>query len=89
MSGIERKIDNLGRIVIPISYRKALGLKSEDSLTISLKKDEIIISAKKHVCAICGNAMDRAENMRVQKLYKGYKRKRERVIPFSFFIAIR
>ena len=46
MSGIERKIDNLGRIVIPISYRKALRLKSEDSLTISLKKDEIIISAK-------------------------------------------
>lgn len=67
MSGIERKIDNLGRIVIPISYRKALGLKSEDSLMISLKKDEIIISAKKHVCAICGNAMDRAENMRVCK----------------------
>ena len=65
MSGIERKIDNLGRIVIPISYRKALGLNNEDSVTVSLENGNIIISAKKHMCAICGKILEHTADIRI------------------------
>ena len=65
MRGVERKIDNLGRIVIPISHRKALGLSSEDTVTISLESDKIIISPKKLICACCGQSLDHTSNMRI------------------------
>lgn len=65
MSGIERKIDNLGRIVIPISYRKALRLQNNDSVTVSLENGNIIISAKRRICAICGSALECIGNIRI------------------------
>ncbi len=41
--GIERKFDKLGRIVIPIEFRNALGLKEKDSIEIFLLQDGIFI----------------------------------------------
>ena len=39
-----RKIDNLGRIVIPKDFRYILDIKNNDELNIDLKDDKIIIS---------------------------------------------
>lgn len=44
MKGIIRKIDALGRIVIPKEMRKALNLKTNSPLTIELDDDKIILS---------------------------------------------
>ena len=41
---IIRRIDELGRIVIPKTYRKQLGIKHDDNLTIKLINNEITIS---------------------------------------------
>lgn len=41
--GIERKFDKLGRIVIPIEFRNALGLKEKDIVEIFLLQDGIFI----------------------------------------------
>lgn len=41
--GLERKFDKLGRIVIPIEFRNALGLKEKDSVEIFLIQDGIFI----------------------------------------------
>lgn len=44
--GTIRRIDNLGRIVLPKSIRKALKIKSSDNLEIYIEGENIII--KKH-----------------------------------------
>lgn len=41
--GVSRKIDELGRIVLPIEYRKELDLKVRDSVEIFLLEDGIYI----------------------------------------------
>ncbi len=43
MSGIVRKVDELGRIVIPKELRKNLNIKNSDDLEISIDNDKIIL----------------------------------------------
>ena len=59
MSGIEKEIDVLGRIVIPMSYRKKLGLKQNDKVILSLIDNQIIISASDSKCLLCGANTDK------------------------------
>ncbi|MBQ7333808.1 MAG: AbrB/MazE/SpoVT family DNA-binding domain-containing protein [Clostridia bacterium] len=54
MSGIERRIDKVGRIVLPKSYVKKLGIKANDKLSISLKDNLIIVCSVEKLCALCG-----------------------------------
>lgn len=54
-----KKMDPLGRIVIPRDVRKKLSLESGDEIEIEYKKDQLIISlCKKHVCKHCGGHCD-------------------------------
>ena len=41
--GIVRKIDKIGRLVIPIEYYKKLGISREDEVEIFSTNDEIVI----------------------------------------------
>lgn len=50
--GIIRRVDNLGRIVIPIEIRRALSIEIKDPLEISLRGDEIILQRVKTSCAL-------------------------------------
>lgn len=42
-TGIVRKIDDLGRVVIPAEYRRVLGIKEGDELEIELENDRVTI----------------------------------------------
>lgn len=55
MSGVKRQIDKLGRIVIPISYRKFLNLSENSYLNITLDDNSIVITPCQKHCALCGN----------------------------------
>ena len=55
MSGVKRQVDRLGRIVIPMSYRKHLRLTVNSDVNISLENNSIIITPDRKCCAICGN----------------------------------
>lgn len=46
MINISRKIDELGRIVIPIEVRKELGIKDGESLDITIIKNKIVLEKK-------------------------------------------
>jgi len=50
----KRKIDELGRIVLPADYREALGLTSRSGVEITLDGDRIILTAEKPMCKLCG-----------------------------------
>lgn len=43
MSGIVRKVDELGRIVIPKELRKNLNIKNSDDLEITIDNDRIVL----------------------------------------------
>ena len=51
--GMRRKIDKLGRVVIPKSLRNALGVDLNDEISMTLNGDSIVISKASGICAIC------------------------------------
>ena len=53
-AGITRRIDKLGRVVIPISMRKANNLGVEDPVDISVENDSIVIRKSGPACVFCG-----------------------------------
>ena len=55
-TGIVRKVDELGRIVIPIELRKSLDIKEKDSMEIYVEEDHIILKKYSPACFFCNNA---------------------------------
>lgn len=54
-TGIVRRVDDLGRIVIPMELRRTLGIKVKDPMAIFVEGDQIILTKHKDACAICGD----------------------------------
>lgn len=55
-TGMVRKIDDLGRIVIPVEIRNNMDIKNRDSLEIFVDGDKIILNKYEPACLFCGNA---------------------------------
>ena len=43
-TGIVRKVDELGRVVLPIELRRTLGIEEKNALEIFIDQDKIILS---------------------------------------------
>lgn len=56
--GTVRKVDELGRIVLPIETRKRLGLGPKDPVEIFVEKDRVILKKYEPSCIFCGNSDD-------------------------------
>lgn len=54
-TGIVRRVDDLGRIVIPMELRRTLGIKVKDPIAIFVEGERIILTKHKDSCAICGS----------------------------------
>lgn len=52
-TGIVRKVDELGRVVLPIELRRILGIDIKDSLEIYIEGDKILLSKHRDNCYIC------------------------------------
>jgi len=55
-TGIVRKVDELGRVVIPIELRRTLGIEEKDALEIYVDGEKIILKKYEPACIFCGNA---------------------------------
>jgi len=55
-TGIVRKVDVLGRIVLPIELRKNLDIEKEDPIEIYVDGDFILLKKYEPACIFCGNA---------------------------------
>ena len=53
-TGIVRRVDDLGRIVLPMELRRSLGIKVKDPISIHIDGEKIILSKPIDSCAICG-----------------------------------
>ena len=63
--GIEKKVDNLGRIVLPVKFRKQLGIKNFDKVLISTQNNAIMVVPLKAQCALCGNTASSNQSLRL------------------------
>ena len=52
-TGVVRKIDELGRIVLPSELRKVFGIKEGNELEISVDGEQIILQKRQDVCLFC------------------------------------
>ncbi len=55
-TGIIRKVDDLGRIVLPIELRRTLDIAERDELEIYMENDRIILQKFEPACIFCGSA---------------------------------
>ena len=53
-TGIVRKVDDLGRIVIPMELRNKLGISEKDSLEIFVDGTSIVLKKYTDGCVFCG-----------------------------------
>ena len=68
-TGIVRKADSLGRIVLPIELRRTLGISERDSMEIFVEGNSIVLKkyepepaksgkGKRYICEICKREME-------------------------------
>lgn len=63
-TGIIRKVDDLGRIVLPIELRRTLDIAERDELEIFMENDRIILQKYEPACIFCGSARNLASYAR-------------------------
>jgi AbrB family transcriptional regulator, transcriptional pleiotropic regulator of transition state genes len=56
-TGVVRKIDELGRIVLPSELRRVFGIHEGDELEISVNGEQVILQKRQDLCLFC-NAED-------------------------------
>ncbi len=54
-TGIVRKVDELGRIVLPIEMRRTLDIAEKDALEIYVDGEDIILHKYQASCIFCDN----------------------------------
>lgn len=57
-TGIVRKVDELGRIVLPIELRRTLEVAEKDSLEIYVDGSSIVLKKYQPDCIFCGEIKD-------------------------------
>lgn len=55
-TGIIRRVDDLGRIVLPIELRRTLDIAERDELEIYMENDRIILQKFEAACVFCGSS---------------------------------
>lgn len=56
--GIVRKIDELGRIVLPIETRRCLDIGPKDPVEIFVEKYRVVLKKYEPSCIFCGDVDD-------------------------------
>ena len=57
-TGIVRKLDELGRVVLPIELRRTMDLNIHDTVEIFVEGENIILKKYHPACIFCGDARD-------------------------------
>ncbi len=51
--GVEKTVDNLGRVVIPMNFRRKIGIGKNSQVKMYLKEDGFYITAADFTCILC------------------------------------
>ena len=55
-----RRIDDLGRVVIPASLRRALELGENAEVEITREGERLVLQKHRHTCVFCGSGRELA-----------------------------
>lgn len=55
---IKRKVDELGRIVLPADMRKNMGVEAGSELQIEYRNNEITLKLPDAICKLCGSTKE-------------------------------
>ncbi len=67
-TGIVRRIDDLGRIVIPKELRTTLGIKDSDPLEFYMQGDGIVLVPYRPGCVFCGESTEAMVEFKGQRV---------------------
>jgi len=56
--GSARRIDGLGRVVVPVEIRRLLGIADGDLLDIHVENGRVVMRRIEHSCVFCGSNDD-------------------------------
>lgn len=64
-TGIVRKIDELGRVVIPMELRRTLNIAERDAMEIFVDEDKIVLKkySANNTCAMTGEITENPETI--------------------------
>ncbi len=62
-TGNLRRVDEMGRVVIPKKVRDSLNLQSEDSIEIFVEEDKIVLQKYEPGCLFCDSTENNIEYM--------------------------
>lgn len=54
-TGIVRKVDELGRVVLPIELRRTLGISEKDPIEIFVEGESVILKRYEPACVFCNS----------------------------------
>ena len=57
-TGVVRRVDELGRIVVPIELRRTMDINVKDTLEIFVEGDQIILKKYHPACLFCEDALN-------------------------------
>ncbi len=57
-TGVVRRVDELGRLVLPSELRRTFNIDDKDALEIYTEGDLIILKKYEPACIFCGDARD-------------------------------
>lgn len=69
-TGIVRKVDDLGRLVIPIEVRRSLGIDAGDGIEVWVNGSDIVLVKHRPTCIFCGTT-EGLERFRGKSLCRG------------------
>lgn len=62
-TGIVRRVDELGRIVLPVELRRTMGIEIKDPVEITTEGNKIILKKYEDACVFCGKKESLVEFM--------------------------
>ena len=54
-TGVSRKVDDLGRIVLPAEIRRSFDIREGDHIEIAVDDGKIILEKRHNTCTFCGS----------------------------------
>jgi AbrB family transcriptional regulator, transcriptional pleiotropic regulator of transition state genes len=60
-TGVARKVDQLGRVVLPAEVRRQFGIRPGDMIEIAVDSDAILLSKVEDRCVFCAGFTDLIE----------------------------
>ena len=62
-TGIVRRVDELGRIVLPIELRRTLNIEIKDPMEIYIEGEKVVLKKHCDACVFCGSGENLKEYM--------------------------